>query len=51
MEAGAGVGLGVDLGLEGAGEVDFSGVGVEEVEEVEEDFSVLEGEDFAGVEG
>ena len=45
MEAGAGVGLGVDLGLEGAGEVDFSGVGVEE------GFSVLEGEDFAGVEG
>ena len=48
VEAGAGVGLGVVLGLEGVGGVDFSGVGVEEVEE---GFSVLDGEDFAGVEG
>ena len=37
MEAGAGVGFGVDLGLEG---VDFSGV------RSEEDFSDLEAEDF-----
>ncbi len=35
----------MDFGLEGVGGVDFSGVGVDE------GFSVLEGEDFAGVEG
>lgn len=45
VEAGAGVGLGVVLGLEGVGEVDFSVMGGEE------GFSDLEGEDFAGVEG
>ena len=42
VEAGAGVGLGAVLGLEGVGGVDFSEVGVEE------GFSVLEGDDFAG---